>query len=688
MEESETTPLTQPCVPIAGPSSNVPAGMPPPIPKIKKPCPLHGTEGKKGRRPSESGRRNTEVGRRKSIARRPSMRRPSTSRYNTFNNDPEGEDPGPVSRPRAFSTRSTRSIRSNRSGYEDLEPSLLGPAYAANLSEHYRSRTFSCSSVDADKSCEGSRDYMIGPAHAARAGMRYRTISESAKTFDKEKGERKSLLGGGNDEDDDNDELDALIEARDNPEDKIELKKTLGLFDGVSVIIGVIIGSGIFVSPKGVLLYSGSVGMALTIWGTTGLLCLLGAICYTELGTMMPRTGGEFVYISEAFGEMPGFLYLWASLFMYQPASNAFVSLAFGNYVVYPFFGENDELPPLAVKLFAVILCCFLTWVNSVSTSASLKLQDFLNFTKILALAVIIGAGIYHMATGNTQNFNKPFDGTILEASSLATACYQGLVSFGGWNSLNFVMEELKDPYKNLPRAIMISVPLVIVIYFCTNAAYFAVLTPMEILASDAVAVTFSNRMLGVMAWIMPIFVACATFSSLNGLTFFGSRVYYASARDGHLPKVLGLINVNRYTPVPSLAFLLFMSILYIIPGNVKLLANLVSFCMSLFMTGSIGALLWLRVSQPNRPRPIKIWIFVPMLYFLVCIFLVVFPVIQNPVELGVAIILILLGIPVYYIAKKAESGGCCSGFMAKFTRVIQLICEGVPEEEQEWDEE
>ncbi|CAL4246589.1 unnamed protein product, partial [Meganyctiphanes norvegica] len=376
----------------------------------------------------------------------------------------------------------------NHAGYDDIEePSLLGPAYAANLSEHYRSRTFSCSSVDYDKSCEGSRDYIIGPAHAARAGMRYRTISESANKFDKEKGERKSLLGG--DDQDDDDELDALIEARDNPVDRVELKKTLGLFDGVSIIVGVIIGSGIFVSPKGVLAYSGSVGMALTVWGSTGILCLLGAICYAELGTMIPKTGGEFVYIGEAFGEMPAFLYLWVSLFIYQPTCNAFVALAFGNYVVYPFFGENDELPPMAVKLLAVVLVCFLTWVNSVSTAASLKLQDFLNFTKILALAVIIGAGIYHLATGHTENFKNPFDNTILEPTSIACAFYSGLISFGGWNSLNFVMEELKDPYKNLPRAILISVPLVIVIYFCTNASYFAVLTSAELLNSDAVAV-------------------------------------------------------------------------------------------------------------------------------------------------------------------------------------------------------
>ncbi|CAL4133466.1 unnamed protein product, partial [Meganyctiphanes norvegica] len=199
---------------------------------------------------------------------------------------------------------------------------------------------------------------------------------------------------------------------------------------------------------------------------------------------------------------------------------------------------------------------------------------------------------------------------------------------------------------------------------------------------------TFSNRMLGVMAWIMPIFVACATFSSLNGLIFFGSRLYYASARDGHLPDVIGLININRYTPVPSLAFLLCISIIYIIPSNTDLLVNYVSFCMSIFMTGSIGALLWLRIKQPNRPRPIKVWIIVPIIYFFVCIFLVVFPIIQNPRDLGIAIAIILLGIPIYYIKKKGTAGGCCSGFMRKFTRICQLLVEGVPEEEQEWDEE
>lgn len=174
----------------------------------------------------------------------------------------------------------------------------------------------------------------------------------------------------------------------------------------------------------------------------------------------------------------------------------------------------------------------------------------------MFALLVIVAAGVWYIFAENTEHWDEPMVGTLTSPGFIALAFYNGLFSYSGWNYLNFVTEELKDPYKNLPKAICISMPVVTIIYVITNIAYFTVLSPDEILASDAVAVTFGDKMLGFMSWLMPFFVACSTFGSLNGAIFASSRLFFVGARNGHLPAAISLINVNCLTPVPSLIFL------------------------------------------------------------------------------------------------------------------------------------
>ncbi|KAK4314066.1 hypothetical protein Pmani_014628 [Petrolisthes manimaculis] len=471
----------------------------------------------------------------------------------------------------------------------------------------------------------------------------------------------------------------------DDDDGNVRLKKELGLMDGVGIVVGIIIGSGIFVSPKGVLQYSGSVGVALLVWAMSGAISMVGALCYAELGTMIPRSGGDYVYILEAFGEIPAFLFLWVSLVVTLPVSNTVVSLTFANYIIKPAFATCNVLPDVPVRLIAALVVCFLTWLNCTNVKWTKKVQGVFTMGKVCALILIIGAGIYHLASGHTELYQDPFQDSKTSITSLSAAFCQGLFSFGGWNCLNFVVEELKNPYRNLPLSILISMPIVTLVYFFVNVAYFAVLEPSEVFASEAVAISFASRALGVVMYAMPACVALSTFGTLNGLLFSCSRLFFVGAREGHLPQSLALISTKHYTPVPALVFQCVMTLLMLSSSDTMALINCVSFSISLFVLFSITSLLWLRYTQPDRKRPIKIWLWVVVLFFFVSLFLVVFPVIERPVELGLNLAVLVAGVPVYYIfVRAAPRSKRFNSFMGSITYVCQLLCLGLPEEKQE----
>lgn len=430
----------------------------------------------------------------------------------------------------------------------------------------------------------------------------------------------------------------------------IKLKKELGLVDGVGIIVGVIIGSGIFVSPKGVLENAGSVGFGLIIWVSSGILSLIGALCYAELGTLIPKSGGDYAYISEAFGALPAFLYLWVGLLVLVPTGNAITALTFAQYILQQLWPVCQP-PYEAVRLLAALVTCFLTFINCYNVKWATRLQDVFTGTKVLALVMIIISGLYVMVLGDDDLFSKdPFKGTNTEPGYVALAFYSGLFSYSGWNYLNYVTEELKDPYKNLPLAICISLPMVTIIYVMTNLAYYVVLSPKELLLSSAVAVTFGDKLFGSFSWTMPFFVACSTFGALNGAIFASARLFFVGARQGHLPQAIALINVRRFTPVPSLVFLCLVTVVLLFIEDVFILINYVSFVEAVFTLMSICGLLWLRYKKPDAKRPIKVNILLPIIFFIICAFLVILPCYVKPWEVGVGLVIIISGIPVYFL--------------------------------------
>ncbi|CAO1368837.1 unnamed protein product [Diamesa serratosioi] len=432
---------------------------------------------------------------------------------------------------------------------------------------------------------------------------------------------------------------------------KVILERKITLWNGVGIIVGSIIGSGIFVSPTGVFLHSQSVGFSLVVWCLSGALSTLGALCYAELGTLITKSGGDYAYLLIAFGPLTGFLRLWIALFIIRPTTQAIIALTFAKYVVSPFFPDCPP-PDNAIRLLAAVCLCLLTATNCISTKLSMKVQDVFTAGKLIALVSIIISGVVAFFINDTNNFTNAWEGKY-QPTDIAKAFYNGLFAFGGWNYLNFVTEELQDPYKNLPRAIYIGMPLVTLIYVLVNFAYFAVIPASEMLASGAIAVTFGDKVFGKLSWLIPIFVALSTFGGVNGVIFTSARLFATGAKEGHLPSLFSLVHVKKQTPIPSLIFSCLVSLIMVMFADVFELINYFSQILWLSVAACVLGLLWMRYTKPDWPRPIKVNLIIPISFIILCVTLVLIPSFEEPEYLLIGILITLSGVPVYYICVK-----------------------------------
>ncbi|XP_023935482.1 large neutral amino acids transporter small subunit 1 [Bicyclus anynana] len=424
------------------------------------------------------------------------------------------------------------------------------------------------------------------------------------------------------------------------------LEAKMSLLNGITVIVGSIIGSGIFVSPTGVLMYTGSVNASLIVWVASGVFSMIGAYCYAELGTMIRVSGADYAYIMETFGPFAAFVRLWIECMIVRPCSQAIVALTFSVYVLKPIFPECAP-PEDATRLLAACCILLLTFVNCWSVRAATLVQDWFTYAKLLALFIIIAAGIYQLCRGKVEHFS--FEGTTNDVTSIALSFYSGLFAYNGWNYLNFIIEELKDPVRNLPRAIAISCTLVTVVYTFTNVAFYTTLSPAEVLGSTAVAVTFAERLFGWFALSIPLFVAASTFGAVNGVLLTSSRLFYAGAAQGQMPGMLTMVT-TRATPAPAVLAVALLSLLYLTVSDIIALINYVGFATWLSIGAAVLCLPVLRYKQPNLERPIKVNLFFPVVYIICTIAVVAFPAYASPGETGVGCLMILTAVPVYLL--------------------------------------
>ncbi|XP_037099293.1 cystine/glutamate transporter isoform X1 [Syngnathus acus] len=464
-------------------------------------------------------------------------------------------------------------------------------------------------------------------------------------------------------------------------DEAVHLRRQIGPVAAASLILGTVVGSGIFIAPKGVLLNSGSVGLSLVVWALCGLLSLFGALCYAELGTTFSKSGGHYTYLLETLGPLPAFLRLWAEFIFIRPAVASYVSLAFGRYVVEPFFAPC-EAPTALIRLVSLLGVTFVVGVNCWSVAAAARTQVTLTFIKTFALVLIIVAGVVALTKGKTENFQKGFELEALTPERLPLAFYNGLYAYGGWFSLNMVTEEIINPNRTIPLAVICSMVTVTVLYVLVNVSYYTVMTPGELLASEAVAVTFANRALQAVSPVIPLLVALSCLGALNGGFLTAPRMLFVGAREGQWPHIFSMIHIHRRTPLPAVLFLYPLVVLMLLTEEIQHLISLASFARWFFIALATLGMLVHRHRFPQLPRPFKVPLVIAITFTSVCFFIVGLSLYSDPWNTGLSCVLTLTGVPVYYATvRRSRLPPRWRRLLNKCSRKIQILLQVAQQE-------
>jgi len=450
-----------------------------------------------------------------------------------------------------------------------------------------------------------------------------------------------------------------------------ELVKGLGVFSATSVVAGTMIGTGVFVVPSMILLQVGTPAMVLFVWIAAGILSLFGALAYAELGAALPQAGGEFVYMHRAYGPLFGFLYGWTQFTIAKTASIATIATGFVIYLAYFFPGLHSPLwhsslhigghemalRLTGVQLGATLMVLLLTGINVLGVRRSGAVQTLFTASKLLVLAILIVLGLTY-GHGSWQGFHPLFGasahGGVLAAFGVAMV--YALWGYDGWNNLSMVAGEVKNPQRNIPVALIVGTLLVLVVYILVNLAYFHVLPPSQILGTKTVASDTAVRFLGNAGGsFIAVGVMISSFASLNGSILAGSRIPYATAREGLFPAQLAKVHPRFHTPAAALVGQAIIGGLFALTGEYESLSTKVIFSEFLFYALCTAGVFVLRRREPDLPRPYRTWGYplVPAIFVILAVGLLTNTFWQERADSLWGVVLVGSGIPAYWIWKK-----------------------------------
>lgn len=451
----------------------------------------------------------------------------------------------------------------------------------------------------------------------------------------------------------------SVPEPRTSTATKPGLIRDLSVSHAGAIVVGVIIGSGIFLVPKRMMEATGSASVVFLVWIVGGLLSWFGAITYAELGAMKPDAGGEYIYIRDAYGPLPGFLNAWTWFTISKPASIATVAAGviriLGEFGAFAFLKTNfihGAVPVNWGHILAAAIILVLTWVNYIGVRRAGNFQLFFTILKVAMILGIIVA-CFMAKAGTAANFTSRYSGATGGIAGFMAALIAALWAYDGWNNLNMVAGEVREPQKNIPRAMVFGIALVAALYMLMNAAVQYVL-PATILAGAErpASMAFQYAMGAAGAAILSAGIALSMFVSINGQIMTGARIPYAVARDGYFFDSLASVSARYHTPGGALLFQAIMSIaLVVLGGAFEDLFNLAIFSEWLFYMIAASTIFVFRKRYTASEVPYRIWGYpvVPLLFISAATVLLYFSFVQNLRDSIGGLIVILAGIPVFF---------------------------------------
>jgi APA family basic amino acid/polyamine antiporter len=450
------------------------------------------------------------------------------------------------------------------------------------------------------------------------------------------------------------------------------LPPRLGWFDATTLIVGSMIGSGIFIAPSIMAKNLPSPGLLIALWVFGGLFTIVGALSCAELAALTPKAGGQYVFLCEAYGPLWGFLYGWTLFLVIQSGFNAAVSIAFAKYlgVFLPSLGESNVLVDLALtskvswqinsaQLVACAVIAALTLINMRGVREGAFVQNLFTILKVGALLALIGAGLSHFSS-HVEHFQAETKLTPEALVStgflagLAVALSKALFAYDAWNTATFVAEEVREPERNVPRALLIGSVVVTLIYVLTNVAYLSVLTLSEMatVPENRVAQEVATRLFGDAGkTLVVIAILISTFGCVNGLILSGARVLFAMAREGLFFRSCAEVHPETRVPVMALLYQGVWSIVLTLTGSYDALLTYITFASVLFGALMVAGVYVMRVKEPARPRPYRCWGYpvTPALYLLIAVPFLIYVIQGDPQATGYGLLLVASGVPVYF---------------------------------------
>ena len=438
-----------------------------------------------------------------------------------------------------------------------------------------------------------------------------------------------------------------------------ELLRDLRLSHASAIVVGTIIGSGIFLVPTEMMQAAGSAKLVYLAWLVGGLLSFFGALTYAELGAMKPEAGGEYVYIRDGYGPLAGFLYAWTWFLIAKPASIATLATGFvrvlGNFPAFGFFAHNFVSTPFPItygQVVAVAAATLISVLNYIGIKRAGDFQLVFTFVKVAIILSIVVIGLGYSG-GSWQNFAGSFTGAKGGMSGFMLALVAALWAYDGWNDLNMVSGEIRNPERDIPRALIFGVALVGILYMLLNAAVQYVLPAGAIAASprpasDAMAVVLGS----VGAGLVSAGMALSMLVAMNGTVMSGARVPYAVARDRYFFSALAEVHPRFRTPSVALVVQAVLAIiLLLLGGSFRQFFSLAIFAEWLFYMIAGSTVFVFRWRDPQAVRPYRVWGYpvVPILFVLAAALLLYFTFRDNYPNSGIGLLVILAGIPVFY---------------------------------------